>query len=210
MKKTLILLCAFNVLALFSQTSPLDAPLVNINKATVTSGIIYERVTPMANLYEYNQNGSLYNTANYQLFEQALSELHRASNETRLISHLELRNRLNPISTNMAGAPTSIPVVSQENIVNIGIINSPFEILNYNFENPSEGGLNFSNNLYSQIAGKAPFFSLYALIIAPLKKYAVGNTIEYKFNTNFILNNGTKRVKNLVVNFWRWSTSHSN
>lgn len=55
MKNLLIL---FGALLCFecaiAQTSPLDRQLANINQSTVTSGIIYDRSTPLADLGVYN------------------------------------------------------------------------------------------------------------------------------------------------------------
>jgi hypothetical protein len=84
MKKIFTFVCCIFATVLFAQTSSLDPQLVNINKSSVTSGIIYERVPSFANLYSYNQNGNPHNTADYRFFEQALSELHRASNKNKI------------------------------------------------------------------------------------------------------------------------------
>jgi hypothetical protein len=70
-----VLLLATNVHA---QTIPanelsLDQMLVNIDKTTVSSGIIYERVAPFANLYSFNTNANR-NTADFKFFKQALLE----------------------------------------------------------------------------------------------------------------------------------------
>lgn len=165
----------------------LDQQLVNVNQSTVTSGIIYERVKPFASLYTYNQPNGTNNTADYKYFEQALSELHRASNKLKLISHYELRNR---IATEL----------NTQNVVNIGIINTQYSVMNYNFENPTLGGLTLNNDLYSQIAGKVPFYDMHALIIAPLKQVAEGGVITYKFNSNLILTNGSRTIKTLTAN----------
>ena len=55
MKNLLILfralLCFESAIA---QTSSLDRQLANINQSTVTSGIIYDRSTPLADLCVYN------------------------------------------------------------------------------------------------------------------------------------------------------------
>lgn len=186
MKKLLI----FLGLVVFLQTkaqSTLDQQLVNINQSTVTSGIIYERVNTFSNLYTYNQPNGTNNTADYQYFEQALSELHRASNKLKLISHYELRNRI-------------VADENTKNMVNIGIINTQYSVLNYNFENPALGGLTFANDLFSQVAGKVPFYDMHALVIAPLKNVAQGSTITYRFKTNLLLTNGTRTIKKLVAN----------
>lgn len=60
--------------------SPLDDALQPVDQTSVTSGIIYERVTQFANLYNYNKQEN-FNTATFAYFQQALSEMHRASNK---------------------------------------------------------------------------------------------------------------------------------
>ncbi len=188
MKSFFTTLASLVITSILAQTSSFDAQLINVDKSLVTSGIIYERVIPIANLYDFNQSGNAHNTANYTFFEQALSELYRASNNTKLISHYTLRSIILADET-------------AKNVVNIGIINSPFQIMNYNQETPSLGGLNFSNNLYSQIPNKVPFYDLYALVIAPLKSIAEGSSITYKFRNDLIFNNGGKIIKTLTVDF---------
>lgn len=189
MKKFSIFIFLLSQWFFFAQND-LDNMLSNINQTSVTSGIIYERTLPIANLYEHNQQGSNHNKADYKLFRQALLELHKASNYTKLISLSELESRI-ANDQNL------------ENVVNIGIINSPFHVLNYVEENPSQGGLllNNSTNKFSQIAGKPAFYELYACLVAPLKEIVKGNTLTFKFSNNLILNNGSKTIKQMTVNF---------
>lgn len=73
--------------------------------------------------------------------------------------------------------------------------------MNYNFENPSLGGLTFANNIFTQIPGTVPFYDMHALVIAPLKEVAEGSTIIFKFKSNLLLSNGTRTIKKLVANF---------
>lgn len=186
MKKLFIFLGLVVFLQIQAQTT-LDQQLINVNQSKVTSGIIYERVKTFSNLYTYNQPNGTNNTADYQYFEQALSELYRASNKLKLISHYELRNRI-------------VTEINTKNVVNIGIINTPYSTMNYNFETPALGGLTFSNDLYSQVVGKVPFYDMHALVIAPLKDVAQGGVITYKFKTNLLLTNGTRTIKTLVAN----------
>ena len=133
MKKLLTVSVVIFILTLFnpvlSQTSDLDAMLTNINQSSVTSSIIYERVMPFANVYNYNQ---VFDTATLDYFEQAFSELYRASNQQKFIPYTTLRQRYTD--------------ASQTSVVDIGIINTQFSILNYNANNPSAGGLTLSNN----------------------------------------------------------------
>lgn len=70
-----------------AQISTLDRQLQNINQSTVTSGIIYDRSTPLADLCVYNMPADEpHNTADFRFFKQALFELHKASNYGKLIS----------------------------------------------------------------------------------------------------------------------------
>src|SRR3954447_10770384 len=128
---------AFITFALFhfvysygQEDSSLDQMLVNVDKSSVTSGIIYERVAAFANLYKYN---SIHDTADVFYFEQAESELYRASNQTRFISNAALRRRY--------------ASKAEMNVVDIGILNSQYQYLNYNSNDPSLGGVTLSNNL---------------------------------------------------------------
>lgn len=168
MKKTAFL--AFTLLAFiysYSQENvSLDSMLVNVSKSSVTSGIIYERVAAFANLYKYTQTRD---TAGISYFEQAESELYRASNKTKFVSTATLRSRYAP--------------KSQTNVVDIGILNSQYQYLNYNSNNPSNGGLTLSNNLFYQISGKPAFNSSSVVVIAPLKESVVGNSITYNFKS---------------------------
>jgi len=66
--------------ALAQKMNQLDSLLVKVDQSLVTSGIIYERVTPMADLYAFNYAGTEHNIADYGFFKQALSEMYRASN----------------------------------------------------------------------------------------------------------------------------------
>ena len=123
MKKLLTVSVVIFILTIFnpilSQTSDLDAMLTNVNQSSVTSGIIYERVMPFANLYNYNQ---AFDTATLGYFEQALSELYRASNQQKFMPHTSLRLLYTDIN--------------QNSVVDIGIMNTQFSILNYNANNP--------------------------------------------------------------------------
>lgn len=187
MKKILFFgafMCFINTIA---QTSPLDVQLAKVDQSTVISGIIYERSSRAANLYEFNQvKEKPHNTANFRFFEKALAELYRGSNHKRLLSIKELEERIEPDS-------------EITNIVNVGIINTPFQILNYNPERPTEGGLIIKDSVYEQIPNKEPFYTLYALVVAPLKNVVVGEQITYKFSEDLIFNNGEIKIKTLIA-----------
>ena len=170
MKKLLILVGAFLCFGItIAQTSPLDRQLQNINQSTVTSGIIYDRSTPLADLCVYNMPADEpHNTADFRFFKQALFELHKASNYGKLVSLEQLKQK--------------VSTYSEMNVVPIGIINTPFQVLNYNPESPNEGGLILRDSMFTQIPGKAPFLNGYALVVSPLKNVMQGEQIIYKFS----------------------------
>lgn len=188
------LLASFLFLEANSQTIPagenisLDQQLSNINQTSVTSGIIYERVIQIANIYNFNST-TTFNTANFNYFQQALDEMNRASNGTKFTT---LDNFKNLIATTTA-----------ENQVDLSILNTQYHILNYNEDNPSQGGLTFntSTNKFVQISGKVPFYMLNTSIIAPTKDYVSGTSVIYKIRNDLYFKNGTKNIKTLVANF---------
>lgn len=166
----------------------LGEQLININQTSVSSGIIYERVISVANLYNFNRVSS-FNTANFPYFNQALSEMRRASNDTKFIS-------LDAFKDLVANTTAT-------NEVDIAILNTQFHILNYNEDNPSAGGLtyNTTTNKFVQISGKEPFYMLHNTIIAPAKEYVNGTSITYKISNDLYFKNGSKNIKTLIANF---------
>lgn len=171
MKKFYALPLIFLLCHVVMAQTKLDTMLVNVDQTTVTSGIIYERVTQFANLYNFNRP-NYPNTSDYKYLRQGLSELHRASNKTRLIS-------LKTLETRIAGTTNA-------NAADVAIINSPFEILNYNYEDENAGGLTLDPNTeeFSQIPNEPPFYTLQTTIITPTKSVLKGTNAVFHFNNN--------------------------
>lgn len=176
-----------------AQTTPvgenisLDQQLSNINQSSVTSGIIYERTMQLANLYNFNQTET-FNTATYDYFKQALLEMNKASNGTKFITVDNLKNLI--AST---GASS----------IDIGILNTQFNILNYDVDNPQNGGLTYNTATYKyeQIANKVPFYMMDVTVISPLKNAVEGNNLTIKINNNLFFTNGTKTITSLIADF---------
>jgi hypothetical protein len=115
--------------------------------------------------------------------------LHKASNYKKLISIAALEEKI-------------IPYNKEMNIVPIGIINTPFQSLNFNPENPKESGLIMTkDSIFEQIPEKEPFLNGYALVIAPLKNVMQGEQIIFKFSNNLIFNNGDTKIKLMIADF---------
>jgi len=164
----------------------IDSMLVNIDKSTLTSGILYERVYPWAALTTFNESAE--NVSSVKHFEQALHELYRASNEQKFANYKEFRKK------NVSK--------KQEHKVDIGILNASFQKLNYNQEDESMGGLRLEENKFEQIEGKSPFLDSHTFIVAPLKDYLRGTMITYNFDSSFLFDvASTKKLTSLTVNF---------
>lgn len=161
--------------------------LSNLNTSQITSGVLIDKVTSFANIINYNSIEN--NWSNKEQFNQALSELYRASDQARFISITELKNRTASTTAN--------------NSVDIGIINTSFQKLLFNEENPSVGGVTFnqSTGKFVVIAGQPSFISKKISIIAPLKEFVTGSSFVFNFKNNLILNNATTTIKTLIVDF---------
>lgn len=167
----------------------LDSLLVDIDKSLVTSGIIYERTTPFANLYNFNSKDT-WNTADYSYFRQSLLEMYRASNAQKFISLDSLTVSLKNTYLN-------------DNVVNVGILNTQFNVLNYHEESPENGGLKLDSiaRKFIPIPDRVPFYMMHNTIIAPLKNAVNGKNLVFRFNKDFFFTNGNKLIKNLTIDF---------
>lgn len=102
-------LFCFVTLQSFAQTdaslSVTDTPpnwpfmLSSLNSSQITSGILYDKSNGFTNLYNYNLDGN--NLSGKKHFFDALNELHRASDMTKLISVDELQNRIATTTSNI-------------------------------------------------------------------------------------------------------------
>jgi len=173
-----------------SETSTLDDKLVNIDKSTITSGILYQRSSIFTRLYDFNKSTD-FNTANSSFFEQSLTDMYYGSNQTKFTDYIGLRQLTDANKY-------------KDNVVDIGIINSSFHLLYYDEENQSSGGLSFnaSTNLFEKNNnGKPAFVELFTTIIAPLKKEAKGTSVTFNFKNNLNFFNGSKTIKSLYADF---------
>lgn len=164
--------------------------LSNLPASQITSGVLYDKVTPFANLNTFNNANN--NASKFKHFRQALSELYRASDQTRFITLAELNNR----------TATTIAV----NSVDVGIINTTFEKLYYNEQNPSTTGLLFQNNRFVPITGKPSFLYKKVIVASPLKDIITGSSFSFNFKNNLIFNNATTNIKTLIVDFFDGAT----
>ncbi|WGH74391.1 alpha/beta fold hydrolase [Tenacibaculum tangerinum] len=193
MKKNILFLFIF-LISLIAQaqltngnfTTEIDERFKNLNKTTITSNILIDRVFSMAEIQTFNQNLRK-DTSNVSHFKQAWSELYRASYTKNFPSVDIFKNQLK------AKKYTS-------NVVPIGIINTAFHECNFGTtEQNATVSYNSSTGLFSNIAGKIPFIKKQTTIIAPLVTKASGHSITFTTDNLFKLYKQGKPIKNLIL-----------
>ncbi|WP_310555338.1 T9SS type A sorting domain-containing protein [Flavobacterium sp.] len=192
--KKLWFLCLFVAISTSGQTTitglkkdytqSMDSLLLNINKQSITTGILHERIMNFANLDALKANGAITNS-NYNHFLQSWSELYRAAYNPTFISSDNLKNNLNAYSTTSA--------------VDIGIINTKMNVIKSG--NASTPSLKFENGRFANIVGVNPFTENQVTVIAALKEEITANTITFRLQPSFMLQLLGKKIKNLTVNF---------
>ncbi len=111
-----------------------DAILQNINTATLTTKILYDRVFSIAHLDTFNDSTNVSNT---KYFEQAVNELYNASEHQKFMPYKTLR--------------TFYTSKANYNTLDIGIVNANFQQLNYVATNENLGALKVVNEEVEKI-----------------------------------------------------------
>ncbi|MFD1615216.1 T9SS type A sorting domain-containing protein [Gelatiniphilus marinus] len=163
----------------------IDLMLENIDKSELTSSFLYDRTTPIANLTRFNTKDK--NTASLGYFEQALQELYRASNKTKFKPIKEVRKYYKRKKS--------------LNTIDIGVLHVMLQSLNYNSKDETLGALRFKDNQLTRINDNPVFLEHDVLVVSPLLDYAVGNTINYRFNPNLWFEDGENKITSIVANF---------
>lgn len=194
MKKFTLLLLGFYFTNLHAQlptvqqyqTQQSNAWQTSLSSLTANGGyatdleMLYDKVTPFAGLYTYNDTDN--NISKASLFKQALSELYRTSGKLKFESSESLENRLN----------------TQQNyatVVKMGVINTPISYLNYDPEFPNDGGVKLINDVYVAANNLPPFLQQQVTMVSPLEElvFTKDNTITYQFNTTEMYQCGNKK-----------------
>ncbi len=193
MKKILLRACLFLACATINAQvtytldtlTNVDSLIAPLNKESFTSGVLYDRVVPIANLTSFNTATN--NVSSLPHFEQALYELYRAAKKTKFNS--------------VANARKAYVSLARKNKVDIGIINAQLHRLNFNAENNQLGALKLTNKTLTPINDKALFLEKDLLLIAPLKKLAIGQEITYAFKEDLFFEESSKKIVTLTAQF---------
>lgn len=202
MKKFTLLLLGFYFTNLHAQlptvqqyqTQQSNAWQTSLSSLTANGGyatdleMLYDKVTPFAGLYTYNDTDN--NISKASLFKQALSELYRTSGKLKFESSESLENRLN----------------TQQNyatVVKMGVINTPISYLNYDPEFPNDGGVKLINDVYVAANNLPPFLQQQVTMVSPLEElvFTKDNTITYQFNTTEMYQWGNKKIASMTADF---------
>lgn len=163
-----------------------DSMLVDIDQTDFTTAILYDRTVPWASLNNFNE---LHNSSNKKHFDQALLEIHNASNQELFINHTQL------------GSLTTHDSIS--NVVDIGVLNVTFNSLNYFEQDESQGGLSKGEVKFEKINNdKSAFQENHVFVLSPLKSYAKGASIIFNISEDFIFQNSlNKNINTLTLDF---------
>ncbi|MDC9723189.1 MAG: hypothetical protein PSN34_10550 [Urechidicola sp.] len=161
-----------------------DKLIKPLNKTDFKTNILYDRVVSIAKLTDFNNKK---NESTLAHFEQALSELYRASKKSKFTSVTNFRKKF-----------TSVVL---KNSVDIGIINTTFNQLNYDEKENTKGALKLKKGKLIPINNKPLFLEKHLLVIAPLKKYGVGQEITYNFKEAFLLQETDTKIVTLTASF---------
>ena len=161
--------------------------VINNNPASRMSGttILYDKVTPFASLFTYNEADN--NVSDAVHFRQALSEMYRASDKTLFQSPEMLDNGIQ----SFAGTA----------VVPIGILDVDFSYLNYTPENPHLNALRLENKVFHPIDNRPVSTQKHITVLSPLSKVAMGNAVVYRFDNSWWYQHGNKSIQSLSADF---------
>lgn len=165
----------------------IDSMLVDIDQSNFSSGVLYDRTPGWANLASFNDSEKMVDKG---LFEQAVQDLYLASNQQKFSAVSSLRSFYTPDSL--------------ENVVDVAVLNATFHQLNFREDNESEGALSITaDNRFARINnGREVFLKRNVFMASPLKAYARGETISYKFSNPLIMQDTEGRdLLSLTVDF---------
>jgi len=200
MKKTIFLAvliinsCILQAQFKSGYTSEFDSIFSNISHTEATTGILYERVVPFAELYNFNSNiSNNIDTSNVKHFLQAYFELYNA---TFLLPHT-LPFDIDSLKSLLKENET----FSNNPVVNIGILHYNFNMIDstiaiqklyFDTDSVVHENLAISASMYIEKT---------AFVASPLKKSIYSGTTHFHFNNHFKFDNTGNQITGLSVDF---------
>lgn len=168
MKKISTLLALLLMTLAFSQektyTIAMDSLLSHVDKSTMTTGILYDRIFPISDLQTNTSP-----TISYDYFMQSWNELYTASISPAFLSADALQEKVN--------------LNKQVNKVIVGVINLKMNYLDYG--TASDPKLTFSNGYFWNVPGKNPFLEKNISIVQPLSSEIENDAVTYVIKKEF-------------------------
>lgn len=165
-------------------TQSMDSILTYVNKAPVTTGILYDRVMSFSSLNMLKENSAI-TKSNYKNFIQGWSELYRSA--------------YNPTFLTLDNLKTNINANTNPNLVDIGIINTKMNYIDYG--TTTTPSLTTTGGYLYNVVGINPFLEKQITVISPLKERVASGTITFRLLSSFILQLTGLPIKNLVADF---------
>ena len=165
-------------------TQSMDSLLLFVNKAPVTTGILYDRIQPFAYLSRLKENGQATKTT-FKNFVQGWSELHRAS--------------FNPTFGNVEVLKNSIKTNTDPSFVDIGVINTKINYID--FGTPTQPSLTMQGGYLRNVPNVNPFLEKQVTMVAALKEIATGNQISFTLKPEFLLQYIGAKIQTLQADF---------
>lgn len=156
----------------------------NRERIDLENAVILERSGQFSGIREFHNQGV---PANGTYFEQALTDIYLATNKQRFTDFSGLRQMI----------PADELVTDHE--VSIAILNTSYQTINYNTENPYDpnNGFVYTEGVsLTPIEGRNQFTNHHTTVIAPLKQLVKGDQITFKFSSEMLFSDG-KTIKNL-------------
>jgi len=169
----------------FSYTEAFDSVFTNISRTDATTGILYERVIPFAQLHNFNSNGD---TSYMEHFVQAYFELYKA--------------RFQP-SGNLPFSSDSLVSLINTNspIVDIGILHYKFNTID-SIVAAQKLYVGVDSVLFENTAITASLYlEKIAFVASPLKESVEMGTVCFRFRDMFQFDNTGNSIVSLMVDF---------
>lgn len=159
----------------------------NRARMDISNALLLERSGQFSGIREFHDQGV---PANSAYFEQALTDIHLATNKQQF--------------TDFSGLRQMMPAdeLETDHEVSIAILNTSYQTINYNIEDPEDptNGFVYTEGVsLTPIEGREQFTNHHSTVIAPLKSIVKGNAITFKFHPELLFSNG-KSIYNLNAN----------
>jgi hypothetical protein len=168
-------------------TQAMDSVLAPLDKNRIPTGILYERVKPIANIDLFNLPSSDPFISDYSYFNQAYFELYNAAyNKTGWLNPQHLR----------AWAEGE----ALQGRYNIGVLDYQFNMIDSNALN--NGQLSLSNGQFYDVPGTTnPYWTKRLQVAAILGDEIPSGQVSIIFNTGFIKTNQSVIISSIQLNF---------